>query len=467
MLLTILAYAMIIVFMYVVMTKKMSPFTSLVLVPLVFAAVLIITGSADLTADAKFVEFVGEEGSLNGLTAMGDMVMYGVNTTAKTGIMLLFAILYFSTMLDAGLFDPITEKMIRFAKGDPMKVLIATAVVAAAVSMNGDGTTTTLIVVSAFLPIYKKLNMKIMNLGVLIILQNTIMNLLPWGGPTARAMSVLGVGAEILGYLAPGMVLSLLYVILWVAPSMGRKERARLGVVEFSEAELQELTNITDPDTLAIRRPTNFWFNAILTIILIGWLVAGSFIETIELAPLLLFAVGTVIALMVNYPVLKDQSKRIGDNAGDAVQVVILVFAAGIFMGLFQGSGMATALANSFATIIPKQLAGFWGLIIALVSAPGTFFISNDGFYYGILPVMAEAGASYGFSPEAMALASLMGQAFHLLSPLVAFIYLLLRLTGLDMGEWQKESAKYAAVIFIIFVVTIIATGHMPLYIPQ
>lgn len=467
MLLTILAYAMIIVFMYVVMTKKMSPFTSLVLVPLVFAAVLIITGSADLTADAKFVEFVGEEGSLNGLTAMGDMVMYGVNTTAKTGIMLLFAILYFSTMLDAGLFDPITEKMIRFAKGDPMKVLIATAVVAAAVSMNGDGTTTTLIVVSAFLPIYKKLNMKIMNLGVLIILQNTIMNLLPWGGPTARAMSVLGVGAEILGYLAPGMVLSLLYVILWVAPSMGRKERARLGVVEFSDAELQELTNITDPDTLAIRRPKNFWFNAILTIVLIGWLVAGSFIETIELAPLLLFAVGTVIALMVNYPVLKDQSKRIGDNAGDAVQVVILVFAAGIFMGLFQGSGMATALANSFATIIPKQLAGFWGLIIALVSAPGTFFISNDGFYYGILPVMAEAGASYGFSPEAMALASLMGQAFHLLSPLVAFIYLLLRLTGLDMGEWQKESAKYAAVIFVIFVVTIIATGHMPLYIPQ
>lgn len=467
MLLTVLAYAMIIVFMYVVMTKKMSPFTSLVLVPLVFAAVLIITGSADLASDAKFVSFVGEEGSVNGLTAIGDMVLYGVNTTAKTGIMLLFAILYFSIMLDAGLFDPITEKMIRFAKGDPMKVLIATAVVAAAVSMNGDGTTTTLIVVSAFLPIYKKLNMKIMNLGVLIILQNTIMNLLPWGGPTARAMSVLNVGPEILGYLAPGMVLSLLYVTLWVAPSMGRKERARIGVVEFTEAEMKELTDITDPDTLAIRRPKNFVFNAILTIVLIGWLVAGSFREEIEMAPLLLFAVGTVIALMVNYPVLKDQSKRIGDNAGDAVQVVILVFAAGIFMGLFQGSGMATALANSFATIIPKQLAGFWGLIIALVSAPGTFFISNDGFYYGILPVMAEAGASYGFTPEAMALASLMGQAFHLLSPLVAFIYLLLRLTGLDMGEWQKESAKYAAVIFIIFVVTIIATGHMPLYIPQ
>jgi CitMHS family citrate-Mg2+:H+ or citrate-Ca2+:H+ symporter len=128
---------------------------------------------------------------------------------------------------------------------------------------------------------------------------------------------------------------------------------------------------------------------------------------------------------------------------------------------------MATALAESFATIIPKQLAGFWGIIIALISAPGTFFLSNDAFYFGVLPVLAEAGRSYGFTNMQMALASLMGQAFHLLSPLVAFIYLLLRLTGLDMGAWQKESAKYALGIFVIFLVTIVLFGQMPLYIPQ
>ena len=465
--LTFLAYGMIAVFMYVIMKKKMSPFTALVMIPLAFATLAILTGSADFTLDEKFVKFVGEDGLANSLTALGPMVMYGINSTARTGIMLLFAILYFSLMLDAGLFDPITEKMIRFAKGDPMKVLMATAVVAAAVSLNGDGTTTTLICCSAFLPIYKKLDMKIMNLGVLIILQNTIMNLLPWGGPTARAMSVLNVGSEILGYLAPGMIISALYVIFIVARSMGKKERARLGIKELSEEELQELTVVSDPETLEIRRPQNFLINGIMTIVLISWLVIGSFVPAIEMPALLLFGVGTCLALIINYPNLKDQSKRIGDNAGDAVQVVILVFAAGIFMGLFQGSGMAGALAQSFATLIPKQLAGFWGLVIALISVPGTFFISNDSFYYGIMPVLAQAGAQYGFDNVSMALASLMGQAFHLLSPLVAFIYLLLRLTGLDMGEWQKESAKYATVVFIIFVVTIILLGHMPVFIPQ
>lgn len=467
MLLTILAYAMIIIFMYVVMTKKMSPLSALVMIPLIFTIIAILTGSAEFASDPAFVKSLGDAKLPNNITAIGPMVLYGVNQTAKTGIMLLFAILYFSIMLDTGLFDPITAKMIRFAKGDPMKVLMATAIVSGAVSLNGDGTTTTLIVVSAFLPIYQKLNMKVMNLGVLLILQNTIMNLLPWGGPTARAMSVLNVGPEILGYLAPGMILSLLYVIFIVAPSMGRKERQRLGITTLTEEELQKLTTISNPDKESIRRPHLFAFNALLTILLITWLVAGSFHKTITIPSLLLFAVGTIIALMVNYPNLKDQSKRIGENSGDAVQVVILVFAAGIFMGLFQGSGMANALAQSFTTIIPKQLGGFWGLIIALLSAPGTFFLSNDGFYYGIMPVLAQTGAQYGFDNMSMALASLMGQAFHLLSPLVAFIYLLLRLTDLDMGEWQRTAGKYALGIFIIFIVTIILLGHMPIYIPQ
>ena len=227
MVITISAYVMMAIFMYVIMKKKMSPFTALVLIPLVFAIILVATGQVqDVNIGTLIRQGLFGNNSKDKLTAM--------KGTAETGIMLLFAILYFSTMLDAGLFDPITNKMIRFAKGDPMKVLIATAIVAAAVSLNGDGTTTTLICCSAFVPIYKKLDMKLMNLGVLVILQNTIMNLLPWGGPTARAMSVLGVEADILAYLAPGMILSVLYVIFFVARSMGKKERARLGIQELT-----------------------------------------------------------------------------------------------------------------------------------------------------------------------------------------------------------------------------------------
>lgn len=459
---TILAWTMIIVFLALIMTKKMQPFTALLLVPLVFTLIGAFLGQyTDLVAAANEVDAASVT-LWDQIAIIGDWTVSGVTKTAKTGIMLLFAILYFAIMLNAGLFDPVTKFMIRFAKGDPVKVLMATAIVAACVSLNGDGTTTTLICCTAFIPLYKKLNLKMMNLGVLVILMNTIMNLLPWGGPTARVISVLqgqpGVDDQtILRALLPGMGVSLLYM-LGVAYYLGLKERKRVGIQTLTSADLDALVAPADEEEAALKRPRNIWINAIMTVAIVVMLVAGTF------PSLFLFLVGTGLALMINYKSIKDQKARISDNAGDALQVVILVFAAGIFTGLFTNSGMSDALADSLIKLIPPQLGRFWGLITAIVSAPGTFLLSNDAFYYGVLPVFAEAGYTYGFTALELGTASLLGQAFHLLSPLVAFIYLLLRLTDLDMGEWQRESAKWASGIFVIFILMAAITGSVPLF---
>lgn len=458
---TIIAWAMIIVFLALVMTKKMQPFTALLLVPLMFTLLGAFLGQyTQQVAEANGVD-AASVGLWDQILIIGDWTVAGVSQTSGTGIMLLFAILYFAIMLNVGLFDPVTRTMIRFAKGDPVKVLLATAVVAVCVSLNGDGTTTTLICCTAFIPVYKKLNLKMMNLGVLLILMNTIMNLLPWGGPTARVISVLqgqpGVDEQtILRALIPGMVVSVIYV-LGVAVYLGVKERKRVGIQALTLEELGALTTANSPEEEALKRPKNVWINAIMTIAIVVMLVLGTF------PSMFLFLVGTGLALMINYKSIKDQKTRISDNAGDALQVVILVFAAGIFMGLFTNSGMSDALANSLITLIPPQLGNFWGLITAIVSAPGTFLLSNDAFYYGVLPVFAEAGYTYGFTALEIGTASLLGQAFHQLSPLVAFIYLLLNLTGLDMGEWQRESGKWAVGIFVIFIALAAITGSVPL----
>lgn len=458
--LTILAWLMIIVFMALIMTKKMQPFTALVLVPLVF---VLIGSFLGLYGDAA-IEALGSASLWNQLRIVGTWTVDGLKTTSTTAIMLLFAILYFAIMLNAGLFDPVTKTMLRFAKGDPMKVLFATAVVSAAVSLNGDGTTTTLIVCTAFIPVYKKLGLKMMNLGVLIIMMNTIMNLLPWGGPTARAISVLDIdGGAVLSALAPGMVVAVIYM-LGVSLYLGKKERNRVGIQELTVEDIEAMTTPTDEAEIALKRPKKVWINAILTIGIIGWLVAGGFISGIAIPSVFLFLVGTALALVINYKSLKEQKQRIQDNAGDALQVVILVLGAGIFMGLFTNSGMADALSNSLTYIIPKQLGHFWGLVTAIISAPGTFFLSNDAFYYGVLPVFAKTGFEFGFTALELGVASVLGQAFHLLSPLVAFIYLLLNLTGLDMGAWQRESGKWAIGVFVIFIVMAVLTGGLTLY---
>ncbi len=453
--LTILAWVMIIVFMTLIMTKKMSPFTALIFVPLVFA----LLGSFMGLYSEQAMKAYESSGLGAQIKLLGDWVRQGTVKVAPTGVMLLFAIMYFSLMLNAGMFDPILRKLIGFAKGDPLKIQVAAALVAAAVSLNGDGTTTTLIVCTAFVPIYKTLKMSLMNLAVTTVLMNTIMNLLPWGGPSARVISVFSElsDAAVLNALAPGMIVAFIYM-MGVAFYMGWKERKKLGITKLTDAQIEQMMAPASEEDVKLKRPHLFWVNLVMTVALVAMLMMQTF------PSLTLFTVGTVLALLINYPNLKEQKNRIQDNAGDALQVVILVFGAGAFTGLFENSGMSTALAQSLADIIPTSLGNWWGLITALISAPGTFFLSNDAFYYGVLPVLSQAGVQYGYTTLELGVASLLGQAFHLLSPLVAFIYLLLEMTGQDLGEWQRKSAKWALGIFIIFVAVAAITGAVPLY---
>ena len=133
--LTLLAFAMITVFMALIMTKRMSVLTALILVPIVFAL-------------------------LGGFRAgVGPMMLDGVTALAPTAVMLLFAILFFSVMIDVGLFDPAVRHVVRLVRGDPLRILVGTSILTLLVSLDGDGSTTYLIVTSALLPLYRRLGL--------------------------------------------------------------------------------------------------------------------------------------------------------------------------------------------------------------------------------------------------------------------------------------------------------------------
>lgn len=344
-----MGYSLIIVFMALIMTKITTPFVGLAFLPIVWAVV----------------------GQLLGLWRfdIGEAAFEGLMTTARTGIMLFFAIYMFSFMIDAGLFDPLSNFMLRFAKGDPLKVMLATVALSTAVSLNGDGTTTMIIVCTAFVPIYKHLNMKMLDLAVLTMTSHSIVNLLPWGGPTARAIAVMGVSeSDVMRGLVPMMIAALIYMFV-VAYFMGRGERKRLGVVDLSHSDLDKMTEITDPEVQVIRRPKNVWMNAIITFGAVGLLIWGIVPSAI------IFLIGSVITLLVNYPNVADQKKRIDGNAAEANSVVMTVFAAGAFMGILKASGMSDAIAHSLIGVIPESWGNFYGLIIAFISVPGTYAI--------------------------------------------------------------------------------------------
>ena len=188
--LTLLAFAMIVVFMALIMTKRMSVLTALILVPIVFAIV----------------------GGFS--RQLGPMMLDGVKALAPTAVMLLFAILFFSIMIDVGLFEPVVARVVRLVQGDPLKILVGTSILTLLVSLDGDGSTTYLIVTSALLPLYRRLGLNRLMLASVIMQAGGVMNILPWGGPTARAASALRIDAgQIFVPLIPAMIAGALWVI--------------------------------------------------------------------------------------------------------------------------------------------------------------------------------------------------------------------------------------------------------------
>ncbi|WP_221351278.1 CitMHS family transporter [Streptomyces beigongshangae] len=474
--LTILGFTMIATFLVLIMMKKMSPIAALVLIP------------------ALFCVLVGKGAHL------GDYVIEGVGTLAPTAAMLMFAIVYFGVMIDVGLFDPVVRGILRFCRADPMRIVVGTALLAAIVSLDGDGSTTFMITVSAMYPLYKRLRMSLVVMTGVAATANGVMNTLPWGGPTARAATALKLDAgDIFVPMIPALAVGLVCVIA-LAYVLGLRERRRLGVLSLDdvlEEERRETpsgtvlvgagagtgasasggggkvsftkttggtdagtgsgagtgTDAEEDDDVRLQgldpnrptlRPKLYWFNALLTAVLIAAMI-------MELLPIpVLFLLAAALALTVNFPHIPDQRERLAAHADNVLNVSGMVFAAAVFTGVLQGTGMVDAMAKWLVDGIPDGMGPHMALVTGALSLPLTYFMSNDGFYFGVLPVLAEAGAAHGVSPLEIARASLVGQPLHMSSPLVPAVYVLVGMARVDFGDHTRFVVKWAALTSLV-----------------
>jgi CitMHS family citrate-Mg2+:H+ or citrate-Ca2+:H+ symporter len=484
---------MIAVFMVLIMTKKLTPVLALIIVPTVFGL------------------FAGA-----GL-GIGDMVMDSMKSMTSTAALLMFAIIYFGLMIDVGLFDPLVRFILRKLGNDPAKVVLGTAILAAAVSLDGDGSTTFILTTAAVLPVYLRLKMSPVVLTCVAGLANGTMNILPWGGPTARAATALKIDVnDVFVPMIPSLVagLAVVFAFAWL---LGLQERNRLratapeiwatpasaepftadkfdggtgsgaaggsgtgrgsggegspvpatggpavggssvAVLERTETLIEDAdTGLTDtaldPNRKTLR-PKLQWFNLGLTVAVMVVLVAN-------VIPLpFVFMVASAVALLVNFPKVKDQGAQLIAHAPSIVAVVSMVMAAAVLTGVLKGTGMVEAMSAWLVQIIPTSMGPFMAVITGVLSIPMTFFMSNDAFYFGVLPVLSETAAHYGISAAEMARASITGQPFHMQSPLVPAILLLVSLAKVDLGDHHKKVLWRTAVISLVMLGVGVLTG--------
>ena len=415
--LALLGFATVIAVIVLLLRNVTVPALAFVSVSTITAAILVATGAFTLDE-------------------MADFIKEGVKGVHGTAILFIFSVLFFGVMTDAGMFDKIIGALMKKVGNNVIGVTLMTCLIAIIGHLDGGGASTFLITIPAMLPVYKRLHMRRETLLLICVTSMGVMNLLPWGGPTMRAASVLGVEPnDLWGQIVPmqvvGLVLAVGTAIFW-----GFQEKKR--IAKLGDAAVEDAGKYDDSDSEEknneLARPKNFIFNVILTLAVIVVLVMDIF------PSYYVFMVGCALGILVNYRGKKLQNSIIKSHAASGLTMASTILCAGVFLGVLSKSGIMEKMAIMMASVIPAPMGKFLPVIIGILSVPLALLFDTDSYFYGLLPVLISVGNQFGVNPAHIAIAMVVCRnCATFISPVAPATYLGIGLAGVEI----KDHIKY------------------------
>lgn len=431
-----IGFAMLFIIMFLLMRNKMMPIVIFVTIPVVAALAL-----------------------GNNFAEIGEMVNGGLGSVWKTAVLFIFSTSYFGIMNDAGMFDPIVDGLVKYAKGNVILITVASAIVAVLGHLDGATATTVLVTIPAMMPLYKRMKLSPYTLLLIVGCSMGVMNLVPWGGPIVRVASVMEMDVTELWHMLLPFQGACLAAVIVIAVICGVIEKKK-GAGQFSAEEIQEMSETkTDDAAAALKRPKLFLFNIMLTLVLIVCLCLS--VMPTHVCFMIAFGIG----ITVNYPGLKEQQARFKAHASESLNMSATLLAAAVFIGVMQNSGMLDAMVEVLLAVIPHAMGRYMNLIAGFVSVPVGAVLGADTFYYGVFPLLGEAGAAFGVPQLDVGVAMLVGKNVGMIvSPLQPTTYLACGLAGVEVAAHLKKNFGKAWLISIVLCVIALLMGVMHIY---
>ena len=420
--LSLFALALVITCIALLLSGRVSPFVTFSLIPVVVATL------AGFSA-----------------TEIQGFFLAGLDKVTPIAVMFIFAILFFAFMQERGLFDPLIRSIVAKAGDHLIAVTLATVAISTLAHLDGSGASTFLICIPTLLPVYERLRMSPYLLLLLVSASASVMNMLPWGGPLGRAATVIGVDPTHLWHRLIPIQGSAIMLLLIGAYILGKREQYRICAasqdhLEDQSVEGQESAVTISPEleTHAHTLPRLWWMNLCLTISMIALLLSGI------LPSALVFIIALSSALILNRQTVDEQHAFMKRHAWSALQMAMIIFAAGIFLGVLKESKMLHALAQDLMSLLPEVIQAHIHIIIGFFGVPFELLLNTDAYYYALLPIVEQAVQPYVVSGESVVYAMLIGNIIGtFISPFSPALWLALGLAKLDMGSHIRYSLAW------------------------
>lgn len=390
-----------------------------------------------------------------GPTQINGFIGDGLKSISGTLFLMVFAVLYFGMLHEAGVFQALIRLVIRFLGNSVVGTMWATAMIGVLTQLDGSGATTALCTIPTMRPIYEKQKIRPEALLLVESLASGVLCLLPWAPGLCEAAAYVGVEVyDVFLWLVPLFIFSIAALFVLCIPlAMFEKRRgAGMSPEEFEQMKLE----LHKPLAFPLGKGVAI-FDGIVTLVLMASLL-GGWVKTN-------FAFGLAygILLIANFRDIKKQRDYVKKQAPMALELAFTMLGVGVLVGVNQGTGAMGELAS---WIVANTSSGFLAhlpVILCLFSMPLSITIGGSKNSV-VLPAIIPMVASFGFAPvQVLGAVFATGVISANLSLFNAAPYLALGLAGVEMKDHLKYSLLPVYGFSLLMILFLVVTGMLPL----